>query len=120
MWQPDFPEDLAVVIRRLAAENGLRVGFDTHYDAGNCEVRWWTGKTLNRLDFQPLGDGLLVVTLNRDKFRVFPRLLRWAYGSIPMFPYLAKVSTFRLGELREGGPPEVCKMKLQEALALAT
>ena len=71
---------------------GLRLAFDTHYDAQNWELSWWRGRTLHRLDFQPLGTGKCAVTHYRDQFRLLPRFLRWAHYAIPMFPYAARVS----------------------------
>ena len=98
-----FPRDIEDVIRRVAEERGLRVGLDTHYDAMNCEVSWWRGRTLHRVDFQPTGQDSLHVTLYRDVFPntpwLPPRLRVWAHNLLlPGVPCAAKIEWSSLGD----------------------
>jgi hypothetical protein len=76
MQRPRFPAELATAIERIGEERGLRVGYDTHYDAGNYEISWWSGCVLYRLDFQPRSDTCNQVTSYRDHFPMLPCLLR--------------------------------------------
>ena len=83
-----------------ANRRGLRLAHDTHFDAGNWELRWWKGKALHRLDFHPLHNGTLAITHYTDHFTFFPRITRWAHDQIPMFPYPAHIEWERVGTLQ--------------------
>jgi hypothetical protein len=85
----DDSRQLGDFLKTEASRLGLRLSFDTHYDARNWALSWWRGRTLHRLDFQPMGNGVLSITHYRDQFRFLPRLLRWAHNAIPLFPYFA-------------------------------
>ncbi|HSF31440.1 MAG TPA: hypothetical protein VLK82_13340 [Candidatus Tectomicrobia bacterium] len=102
MQRPIFPAALAAAIERIGEERGLRVGYDTHYDAGNYEISWWRRGVLYRLDFQPRSATCIQVALYGEHFPTLPRLLRWAWRNIPMFPYLARVEAEDLGWLSAG------------------
>lgn len=93
-------DDLVQVLSAIAAETRVSLRCDTHYDAGNVELQWWHGRNLNRLDFQPMPQGELVVSHIRDRFPCLPRFLRWAHNAVPMFPYLAHVERSELSRLR--------------------
>jgi len=97
-----FPAALEVAINCVANERHFRVAFDTHYDAGNYEIEWWRGKTRYRLDFQPIPEAIVSVTMHQDDFRFFPKFLAWAWRTIPMFPYTAKISHKTLSDLVYG------------------
>jgi hypothetical protein len=99
MRHPNVPTELAEAVEAIARDSGLTVAYDTHYDAGNVALSWWTGKKLNRLDFQPLHDAEIQVTFLTDAYPVLPRLLRWARRSIPLFPHIAKTEYRVLGNL---------------------
>ena len=88
--------ELGTLLKSEAARLGLAISHDTHYDARNWQLSWWRGKTLHRLDFQPLKESELAVTHYKDHFKLFPRLLRWAHDAIPLFPYLARIEWSRL------------------------
>jgi hypothetical protein len=79
---------------------------NTHYDAMNCVVSWINGKILYRLDFQPTTSGTTHVTLHRDHYRFFIKLLSWADSSIPYFSYMTplfrKIEFQKLRELSNG------------------
>jgi hypothetical protein len=97
--------ELAAFLQAEASRRGVRLASNTHYDAGDWELQWWRGRTLHRVNFQPL-DAEIVITHYRDLFRAFPRFLRWAHNAIPMFPYLARIEwnqidTIRLPTLEE-------------------
>ena len=89
-------QQLGAYLKSKAPELGVRLAFDTHYDANNWELSWWQGKVLNRLDFQPLEATQVAVTHHEDRFRVLPHFLRWAHNNIPLFPYLANLEWRRL------------------------
>lgn len=93
-------QQLGVFLKAEANRNGVRLAFDTHYDAQNWRLSWWQGATLNCLDFQPLEHGELSVSRSKSKFKFLPRLLHWAHNTIPMFPYLAQVERSNLGTER--------------------
>jgi hypothetical protein len=97
MRHPNVPDSLADALEAVAREHAFTVAYDTHYDAGNAELRWWSGKTLNRLDFQPFPGKELQVTYLTDTYPMLPRLLRWAWNHVPMFPYFAKTEYRVLG-----------------------
>jgi hypothetical protein len=120
MWQSGLPSDAKERIEQIAGEKGLCVQYDTHFDANNCEVTWWTGPIRYRLDFQPLGESFVVVTFNRDSFPFLPRLLLWAWRNIPLFPSFARISTRSLGEIRGTNLADSCEEKIHEAIAIAT
>jgi|SRR5687768_10262110 len=92
--------ELVTFLRDRARHANLGLALNTHYDAGNCELRWWDGSTLHRLDFQPLDAGELAITHYRDRFARFPRFLNWAHSNIPLFPYLADIRWERLDTLQ--------------------
>ena len=104
--QTNIPINLESAIKSIARERGLRVEFDTHYDAMNCVVSWIKGKILYRLDFQPTTSGGTDVTLYKDHFLLLPRLLSWADSRIPFFAYLSplyrKIDYKSLMELSNG------------------
>lgn len=70
---------------------GVKISFDTHYDAQNWELSWWNGNTHHRMDFQPLERGEISITHYKDHFPCLPKLFYWAHNAIPMFPYYARV-----------------------------
>lgn len=88
------------VFREAAAECGVRMRHDTHYDASNFELSKVVGSEIYRLDFQPTENQTFVVTKHTDRFPLFPRLLRFLHNVIPFFPYLASTSEERLDDLK--------------------
>ena len=116
--QPTFPSTVADAIRAVARERSLAVAADTHYDAENMEVYWWNGQRLHRVDFQPMPEGHVVVTSLVDTYPFLGRTLRWAWRSIPMFPYLAKTKHHALGTLQPPFAPPL-EAKIHEYLGKA-
>jgi hypothetical protein len=104
--QTDIPVELESAIKRIAQEQGLRVAFDTHFDARNCVLSWITGRIKYRIDFQPSTSGSSHVTLYQDNYRFQPRLLSWAEHNIPFFAYMSplfkKIDYQALGDLSNG------------------
>lgn len=92
---------LRKILEAIASQRGLRLAYDTHYDAGNLELSWWQEEIRHRLDFQPLHDEPLQVTYLLDTYPFFPKLLLWCRGYVPMFPVLPKVQWHILGSLPE-------------------
>lgn len=74
------------LITAIAREYGQRVVYDTHFDAFNWEIRWWTDGVLNAVDIQPCPEGRIEVTRLRTRYPTLPRLLAWARRILPMFP----------------------------------
>lgn len=87
----DNPQQLGDYLKSEATQRGLRLRFDTHYDAQNWVLSWWHGSTLHHLDFQPLENEQFSITHYQDNFKYFPRFMYWAHRVIPMFPNLAKI-----------------------------
>ena len=95
----DSLRSLQKILGAFAAERGLHLAYDTHYDAGNLELSWWQGKSRHRVDFQPfLGEPMQVHHLI-DTYPSFPRLLLWCRQHIPMFPVLPKTQWQLIGTL---------------------
>ena len=92
---------LRKILEAIASQRGLRLAYDTHYDAGNLELSWWQGKTRHRLDFQQLHAEPLQVTHLLDTYPFLPKLLLWCRRYVPMFPVLPKVQWHILGSLPE-------------------
>ena len=92
--------ELDAAIEAAAKQRGLRIGRDTHYDANNVVLSWWRGNHLHRLDFQPFPEGHVIVTYLVDRYPFLGRLLRGAWRTIPMFPYLGRTEHKKLGELK--------------------
>jgi len=99
MRHPNVPAEFAEAVEEVAATSGLRVGYDTHFDAGNVELRWWSGRRLKRLDFQPMPNAGIQVTFLTDAYPFLPRLLRSLRSVIPMFPHVAKTEYRVIGTL---------------------
>jgi hypothetical protein len=112
---PAVPTDLAVALERVARDSGLVLAYDTHYDAGNAQLRWWSGRELHRLDFQP-SSGRIRVTHLVDTFPMFARFLHWAWSSVPMFPYLAKIEPHVLDGLERAASALGYERRIQELL----
>jgi hypothetical protein len=93
-------QQLGTFLKSEAHRAGMRLAFDTHYDAQNWQLSWWRGSILHRLDFQPLGHGELAITHYKDHFRLLPKLMRWAHRAIPLFPYLARIEWSTLAKER--------------------
>jgi hypothetical protein len=62
MQPVDVAPELDAAITAVAKQHGLAVAYDTHYDAFNIELRWWSGNELHRVDFQPYPEGHVVIT----------------------------------------------------------
>jgi hypothetical protein len=107
------------VFKEVANEKGIKLHHDTHYDAMNYEFEKWNQKDLLRLDFQPLPEGIIVVTKLTDHFPCLPKFLRWCWLSIPMFPYLAKIEHEKIGEIRLNQDNKSFKGAVLEMLAKA-
>lgn len=104
------------LLTKLAKERGLRLVFDTHYDAGNFEVVWWRGSARHAIDVQPYPDGRVAVTALQTTYPAFPRLLAWARRSIPMFPELGRTQRKHLGSIECPCPPEQLRELIEKGL----
>ncbi|MCR6625732.1 MAG: hypothetical protein NVV67_05570 [Pseudoxanthomonas sp.] len=107
------------LIADLASERGLRVEYDTHYDAFNREIRWWTDDVLHVLDIQPYPDGRIEVSRRRTRYPLLSRLIVWARNVIPMLPDLGRSTREPVATLR--WPSESARLRdvLESELALA-
>ena len=99
MQPVEIAPELEAVVVAVATERGCRVARDTHYDAFNIELQWWSGNCLHRIDFQPYPEAHVVVTALADTFPVMGKLLCVLRKVVPMFPYLAKTESTALGTL---------------------
>ena len=104
MRHPNIPPELADAAEEIGRDANLRVGYDTHFDAGNVELSWWIGKRLNRLDLQPLPGAEIQVTFLTDTYPFLPRLLCFLRSFVPFFPHLAKTEHRVLGKLERAKP----------------
>ncbi len=112
MNRPMIPAELEQAIRKVAQQKGLRLRYDTHFDAGNLEIQWWTGKILNRLDFQPIDHETIQVTWLKDLFPFCPKTLNWARGLIPYFPHTAKTDSIVFGNIKSGETEAIYRNKI--------
>jgi len=99
MRHPNVPAELAEAVEEVARTFGLHVGYDTHFDAGNVELSWWSGRKLKRLAFQPIPNAGIQVTFLTDTYPLLPKLFRTLRSFIPMFPHMAKTEYRVLGVL---------------------
>ena len=104
------------LITHIAQEHGLRVVYDTHYDAFNWEIRWWNGGVLYAVDIQPYPEGRVEVSRLRTQYPLVPRLLAWATGAIPMFPQMGRITREPLATLT--WPSEGARLRKLVALEL--
>jgi len=126
---PSCPNSLWCPMRRdptlhqllgdLASKSGLRVEYDTHYDAFNWEIRWWTDDGLHVLDIQPYPDGRIEVSRRCTRYPLLSRLIAWARNVIPMLPDLGRSTREPVATLR--WPSESARLRdvLESELALA-
>lgn len=68
-------QQLGELLRAEAARLGLRLSFDTHYNAENWVLTWWRGPRKHRLDFQPMPANEVHITHYQDSIRGWPRAL---------------------------------------------
>jgi hypothetical protein len=115
MRPPAVPTELAVALEQVARDTGLTLAYDTHYDAGNAQLRWWSGTRLHRLDFQPSSERIRVTHLV-DTYPIFARLLHWAWLTVPMFPYLARIEPHTLDGLECAASAGAYERRIQELL----
>ena len=94
------------LITSIARERGLSLAYDTHYDANNWELCWWQGNTFCSVDVQPYPDGRIDISALQTIYPLFPRLLAWAWQSIPMFPTLGHTQREALGTVTWPCPPD--------------
>ena len=91
---------LRLLFESIAHERGLSVAHVTHYDAGNCQLSWWEGRTRQAVDVQPYPDGWIEVARLSTHYPVLPKLLAWARRTIPMFPETGRTEYQRLARLQ--------------------
>jgi hypothetical protein len=96
---------LKELISAVALERQVSLAHDTHYDADNWELFWWSESVRLSVDVQPYPDGRLEVSYVRTGYPFLPRLLAWAWRSIPMFPNLGRSQREFLGCLPWPSPP---------------
>ena len=111
-----LPSELSAAITSVATERSLLVASDTHYDAGNMELQWWSNNDLHRLDFQPMQDGCVLVTALTDIYPFAGRAVRFAWRAIPFFPYVAQIRHQVLDKLEQPLLPEQLRAKIEEYL----
>lgn len=113
----DFPEILNEVLTELALQRNFKLLKETHYESLNRELQWLDNKTLNRIDFDySSGDLFVIVTVYRDRFKIFPRFLIWCHNNIPMFPYCAKIKWNKLGKLSLELSKDELKKHIEECI----
>ena len=106
-------EDLLTAI---AHERDLALAHDTHYDAGNWELRWWHGRARHAIDVQPYPEGRLDVSSVVTSYPLLPRLLAWAGRAVPLFPFQGRVQRKLLGQLQWPCPPTLLRQLLDQGL----
>lgn len=111
--------ELDAAVGKVAHKHGLSVSRDTHYDAFNIELQWWSGNQKHRIDFQPYPEGHVIVTKLVDEYAVFGRFLCWAQNVIPFFPFLAKTRSVSLGILNPPFDVDSLESQVTDYLARA-
>jgi hypothetical protein len=87
------------VLSEIAKVYGLRLCYNTHYEAYNFQFEWWTGQDHHRLDFQPINESL-VVSHYTDHYRFLPHVCYWLYKLIPeIFRFPPSVQFLQLGTI---------------------
>jgi hypothetical protein len=104
------------ILGDIAAERGLRLAYDTHYDAGNLELSWWQEKLRHRVDFQPFPDAPMQVTHLVDTYPLLPRLVLWCRRHIPMFSVLPKTEWQSIGTMSQPYSSENVEQLLEGSL----
>jgi hypothetical protein len=112
--------ELERVIRQVAGERGFRVAVDTHYDAGNCQVRWCLGKVRRRVDFQPTDHASIAVTFHREAYPIWPRLFILVRRCLPFLPSVAVTTWTSLGEFPDDESMENNLARVRDALDTAS
>ena len=116
MQHPMFPSELSAAIVSVATERSFLVASDTHYDAGNMEIQWWSNNDLHRLDFQPTPEGHVLVTALIDTYPFSGRALHLAWRAIPLFPNVAQTKHRVLDKLERPFLTEQLRVKIEEYL----
>ena len=116
MQQPEVPSELVAIIKSAASERGFNVAHDTHYDGFDWEVRWWTGRTLHRLNFQPWLEEKVLISQVDETYPPFPRVIRWLSRFVPFFPHLAEITASPKGEFGPGLAPEDYRERVHQLL----
>jgi len=119
MQQHKVPPEFVAVLKTVAAEKGLGLAHDTHYDGFDWELRWWSGQSLHRLNFQPWLDEKLLVSRTGETYPSPARLVRWGSTFVPFFPQVAEIDGTPLGEFGPEATSEQFEMRVRELLSNA-
>ena len=87
------------IFRETAVRHGMRLEYNTHYDAYNYVISWWDGTNHHRLDFQPIDDSL-AVTHYIDRYKRFQHICHWLHSRIPeIFPFPPSIQFMAIGTI---------------------
>jgi hypothetical protein len=117
MRQREIPAEFVAAIKAIAAEKGLGLAYNTHYDAFNWELRWWFGKSLHCLNFQPWLEERLLISHKIETYPSPARFVHWAQRFVPFFPRVAKIEEIPLDELGRDATRTQFEMRVRELLS---
>jgi hypothetical protein len=84
------PQRLGELLHAEARRRGLRLAFDTHYDAQNWTLSWWKGRHRHRLDFQPMAEQGLDIVHYQEHIPWVPRTMAKLLDVVGPFSELAR------------------------------
>lgn len=91
MTQNKLPEEFELAVQKVAQSTGWTLHKYEYHGVEVRELRRWERNTLRKLQTNLNEDNKIEVTIRKDSFKNCPKLRKWLYNNIPMFPYTAEV-----------------------------
>jgi len=96
-----FPNDINLALQDISTKYKLKLLKNTHYNATNRELKWYTKKEIHRLNFNYDEEAkIITITHYIDKVPFcMGRIIEKLHDLVPIFPYLAKIEWLKIGTL---------------------
>lgn len=96
-----FPNNIDHVLQDIAIKYKLKLLKNTHYNAINRELKWYTKKEIHRLNLNyDEEEKIISVTHYIDKVPFgMGRIIERLHDLVPLFPYLAKIEWYKIDNL---------------------
>jgi len=117
----EWTDKIRPVFSNVSREMNIYMRYDTHYDACNYEYSQVKRNQIHRVDFQPMKNHTIQVTLLIDTYPLFPSFFRFLHREIPMFPYMAKTEYEYIAEINtsvEDGALKKCVLEHLKCLII--